>query len=85
MPESASVDIVPPLNQGAIGACTVFGSSGALFNTEAFDANLEGNVFQQPYNPWDVWAKAKERGADDKKGWTIQGALKLEKDLGYMQ
>lgn len=83
MPSAASVDLTPFLNQGRIGACTVFGSDGALFNTIAFDAQKNGNAYQQPCDPWDDWAVAKKRGGDDVKGWIIQGALKLQKDLGH--
>ena len=82
MPAAASVDLVPFLNQGKIGACTVFGSLGALFNTEHYDANIGGYEFKQPVDPWDVWAKAKTRGARDNGGWSVQGAMKLEKDMG---
>lgn len=81
MPASASVDLIAPLNQGWIGACTVFGSLGGLFNTMKFDADRGGYDFVQPVDPWDVWAKAKLRGASDKNGWSVQGAMKLEKDM----
>jgi len=83
LPPSASVDIIPFLNQGAIGACTVFGSSWALFNTEAQDAIVWGYEYKQPYDPWAVWAKAKTLWASDKNWWVTQSALKLEKDLWY--
>lgn len=74
----------PILNQGSIGACTVFGTSGALFETSYKDAESNGVPYNQPYNPWDVWAKAKERGASDTMGWSLQGALQLEHDLGHL-
>lgn len=74
----------PILNQGSIGACTVFGTSGALFETSYKDAEFNGVPYNQPYNPWDVWSKAKERGASDTMGWSLQGALQLEHDLKYL-
>lgn len=62
----------PILNQGNIGACTVFGTSGALFETEYIDAESNGVPYNQPFDPWKRWEQAKERGASDTKGWTIQ-------------
>lgn len=62
----------PILNQGNIGACTVFGSSGALFETSFIDAESNGTPYNQPFDPWKRWEQAKERGASDTKGWTIQ-------------
>lgn len=75
------------LSQGNIGACTVFGSSGALFETAYVDAESNGAPYNQPYDPWTRWDQAKERGASDTKWWTLQGAIQLLKDkkdiVGY--
>lgn len=77
----------PILNQGNIGACTVFGTSGALFETSFIDAESNGAPYNQPFDPWIRWNQAKERGASDTKGWTLQGAIQLladKKDIvGY--
>lgn len=72
----------PILNQGNIGACTVFGTSGALFETSYRDAESNGVPYNQPYDPWTRWDQAKERGASDTKWWSLQGALQLLKDMG---
>lgn len=60
------------LSQGNIGACTVFGTSGALFETSYIDAESNGVQYSQPYDPWKRWEQAKERGASDTQGWSIQ-------------
>ena len=39
--------------------------------------------YTQPYDPWLVWGKAKERGASDTRGWYIQSALQLIKDMNF--
>lgn len=89
LPERVILDQTPPLQQGSIGACTVFGSSGALFETISQNLNANGLKYTQPYDPWTVWAKAKERGASDTLGWSIQGAIQLIKDMklsaGYVR
>ena len=82
LPSKVILDQTPVLNQWAIGACTVFGSSGALFETISQRLTGNGLKYAQPYDPWVVWAEAKKRGASDTLGWTIQGALQLIKDLG---
>ncbi|MFA9263172.1 MAG: hypothetical protein ACEQSB_07605, partial [Undibacterium sp.] len=74
----------PLLNQGSIGACTIFGLSGATFESSYIDAVENGGVYNQPFDPWHFWAKAKERGASDTLGWSLQGALQLAVDLGYI-
>ena len=83
LPSSLILDHTAPLNQGSIWACTVFGSSGALFETIYSDALTNGTVYNQPYDPWKVWDKAKERGASDTLGWSVQWAIQLIHDLGY--
>jgi len=81
IPSRVILDIAPWLNQGSIGACTVFGSSMAY--NETFAQRAKENYYQ-PYNPWDVWDEAKKRGAWDKTGWLFQSALQLLKDLGHI-
>jgi hypothetical protein len=71
----------PILSQGNIGACTVFGTSGALFETAYIDATGNGVPYNQPFDPWNRWDKAKDRGASDKNGWTLQGAIQLLYDM----
>lgn len=83
LPSSIIHDHTPILNQGSIWACTVFGSSSALFETSAIDAISNGTPYNQPYDPWKVWDKAKERGASDTLGWSVQWAIQLIHDLGY--
>ncbi len=83
LPTSIMHDHTPVLNQGKIGACTVFGSSWAFFETSFLDALRSGTQYGQPYDPWKVWDKAKERGASDTRGWTLQGALQLIYDMKY--
>lgn len=80
-PESMHHANTPILNQGSIGACTVFGLSGATFESTYLDAVENGSVYNQPFDPWKVWEKAKERGASDTRGWTLQGALQLAVDM----
>lgn len=83
MPASASVDLIPFLNQWSVPACTIFGHSGALFNTIFKDCLLNGTEYKQPYDPWKAWDQAITRGASTKWGWYVQAALKLIKDMGF--
>lgn len=83
-PESILYANTPILNQGSIGACTIFGLSGATFESTYLDAVENGGVYNQPYDPWWFWWKAKERWASDSNGWSLQGALQLAVDLGII-
>lgn len=83
LPQNVMLDKTAPLNQGSIGACTVFWTSGALFETERGDAENNGAAYNQPFDPWKVWDRAKLRGASDTKGWTLQGAVSLVRDMRY--
>jgi hypothetical protein len=83
LPRNAKVAERPMFSQGAIGACTAFGASGALFATAIRDAERNGTVFNAPYDIWKLWAKAKLRGASDTVGWYIQSMIQLIYDLGY--
>lgn len=89
IPEKMQFANTPILSQGQIGACTVFGLSGATFESTYNDSVENGSVYSQPFDPWDRWAKAKLRGASDKSGWTLQGALSLLTDIkdlvGYVK
>lgn len=78
LPERVILDIAPWLNQGAIGACTVFWSS--MWYNETF-AQVSREKYFQPYDPWIVWAEAKKKGASDTTGWIFQSALQLLKDM----
>jgi len=83
LPSSMIHDHTPVLNQWNIWACTVFWSSGALFETSFLDSMSNGTPYNQPYDPWKVWDKAKERGASDTKWWSIQAAIQLIYDMKY--
>lgn len=87
VPRKVHYKNTPILNQGNIGACTVFGTSGALFEVSFLDADDHGIPYNQPYDPWTRWSQAKERGASDTQGWSLQGAIQLladKKDIvGY--
>ncbi len=85
IPERVILDQTEPLNQGKIWACTVFGSSGALFETLASYIKSIDWDYVQPYDPWNVWDKAKQRWASDTKGWIMQWALQLIKDLKHSE
>lgn len=61
LPARVILDQTPVLNQGNIGACTVFGSSGALFETISQNLVANSLVYSQPYDPWAVWDEAKKR------------------------
>ena len=80
-PESMLHANTPILNQGSIWACTVFGLSGATFESTYLDAVENGSVYNQPFDPWKVWERAKERGATDTGWWSLQGALQLALDM----
>lgn len=81
IPEKVWYKSTPILNQGSIGACTMFGLSGATFESTYLDAFASGVPYNQPFDVWDRWTKAKARGASDTNGWSIQGALQLLRDL----
>lgn len=82
LPRRVIIDITKPLNQWNRGACTVFGNSGAYFETLAQALDTVKIEYSQPYDPWTVWDKAiAEKWASDTKGWTHQGALQFLTDL----
>ena len=67
------------LNQGSIGACTLFGSAGAYFETYA--QAIKPQAYTQPFTLWDIWDVAKSKGAIDTQGWWLQSILQLLVDL----
>lgn len=81
LPEKVQFANTPILSQGNIGACTVFGLSGATFESAYNDEIENGGVYSQPFDPWDRWKKAKTLGASDSQGWSLQGALSLLTDI----
>jgi len=89
IPDKMQFANTPILSQGAIGACTIFGLSGATFESTYNDAVENGDVYSQPFDVWDRWSKAKLRGASDSQGWSLQGALSLLTDIkdivGYVR
>lgn len=84
IPEEKRIQKTPILNQGQIGACTLFGTSGTLFEDMYRDAEAAGVPYNQPYDLWKMWDKAKARGASDTRGWSIQGVLQLLVDNGFI-
>lgn len=81
LPRRVINDQTKPLSQGQRGACTVFGSSGALFETMSQNLVKNGLEYTQPYDPWTVWEEALKKGASDTWGWYIQSALQLILDM----
>ena len=81
IPDKIQFANTPILSQGQIGACTIFGLSGATFESTYNDAVENGGVYNQPFDVWDRWSKAKLRGASDSQGWSLQGALSLLTDI----
>jgi hypothetical protein len=73
IPDVVHYKNTPILSQGAIGACTIFGLSGATFESTYIDEVENGGVYNQPFDPWDRWAKAKLLGASDSQGWSQIG------------
>lgn len=83
LPAEFYLDKAPRLSQGAIGSCTIHGSTNA-FN-EKYAHALPNNVpYAHPYDPWKAWAECKKRGASDSQGFIFQSALQVLKDMGYI-
>lgn len=83
LPAQFMLNKAPQLYQGAIGSCTVHGSTNA-FN-EKYAHSLPSHVmYEHPFDPWKAWEEAKKRGASDKDGWIFQSALQVLKDLNYI-
>ncbi len=78
-PTEVHNNITPFLNQGSVGACTLFGSAGAYFETYA--QAIKPQAYNQPFELWDIWEEAKKRGASDSSGWWLQSMLQLLIDL----
>lgn len=79
LPKRVILDIVPLLNQGSIGACTLFGSAHAYFETYA--QAIKPTHYSQPFELWEIWEIAKTKGATDSGGWYYQAMLQLLTDL----
>lgn len=79
LPKKVILDIVPLLNQGSIGACTLFGSAHAYFETYA--QAIKPTHYEQPFELWEIWNIAKTKGASDSGGWYYQAMLQLLTDL----
>lgn len=84
LPDKVVLDKTPYLNQWSRGACTVFGSSGAWFETLSQIMSSVNEQYTQPFDPWTVWEEALKRGASDTNGWYIQSALQLLTDMGLI-
>lgn len=89
LPDRIILDQTPYLNQWSRGACTVFWSSGAWFETLSQIMTSINEKYTQPFDPWTVWDEALKRWASDANGWYIQSALQLLTDLwligGYVK
>lgn len=83
LPSSVLLKRTPVLNQGRIGACTVFWVTASLFETAAKDAERNWIPFNALYDVWNMWSKAKTRWASDTGWWSLQGAIQLIKDMRY--
>lgn len=82
LPSSFMLDKAPLLNQGQIGACTLFGSLNA-YNEKVKHAHDELSAITEE-QAWAVWNECKRRGASDTRGWIFQSALQVLKDLNYI-
>lgn len=83
LPEEFYLDKAPRLSQGAIGSCTIHGSTNA-FNEKYAHALPNNVLYSHPYDPWKAWEECKKRGASDSQGFIFQSALQVLKDMGYI-
>ena len=82
LPESFTLNKAENLNQGQIGACTLFGSLNA-YNEKVKNAHDELSAITEQ-QAWAGWDECKKRGASDTKGFIFQSALQVLKDLNYI-
>lgn len=82
LPESFTLNKAQNLNQGQIGACTLFGSLNA-YNEKVKNAHDELSAITEQ-QAWAGWDECKKRGASDTKGFIFQSALQVLKDLNYI-
>jgi len=65
-------------------ACTWYSARHCVNEGNAIEAEANAvDIFGQA-NPKDEWGTAIKRGAIKNKGWSLQGASKMAKDLGYI-
>jgi len=75
-------------NQGAIHtpstayACTCYWATHCVNEGNALEAIEHWVTLEKEVNPTVIWWQALLRWADVKKGWSLQGAIKLMMDLG---
>lgn len=65
-------------------ACTVYGWIHSINETNALEGE-EHSILIPELNPLPNWVTALTRGAVLNKGWTMQDALKMFKDLWYIK
>jgi hypothetical protein len=65
-------------------ACTWYSARHCVNEGNAIEAeNARVDIFGQD-NPKNEWKTAIKRGAVANKGWSLQGAVKMAMDLGYI-
>ena len=81
IPEQIIHANTPILDQGRVGACSVFGITKAVNEWDFYDSKTILDAMK-------IWNDAVAKGivpAGWREGWSMWGALKLMKDLGYIQ
>ncbi|RAL57330.1 hypothetical protein BSK20_03580 [SR1 bacterium human oral taxon HOT-345] len=81
LPEKIVYNNTPILDQGSEGACSVFGITKAENEADWFDSKTILDAMK-------IRKEAIAKGIipdGGKNGWSMSGALKLMKDLGYIQ
>lgn len=81
LPEKIVYNNTPILDQGSEGACSVFGITKAENEADWFDSKTQLDAMK-------IRKEAIANGIipdGGRNGWSMSGALKLMKDLGYIQ
>jgi hypothetical protein len=65
LPPKVYLNNTPILNQGSIGACTIFGASKAIKETVFINEQDNNGAYSNTIDEWAVWAVAKTKGASD--------------------
>ena len=81
LPEKIVYNNTPILDQGSEWACSVFGITKAENEADWFDSKTQLDAMK-------IWKEAIKNWIipdGGKNGWSMSGALKLMKDLGYIQ
>lgn len=78
-------------NQGAVNmpstiyACTCYSATHCVNELNAIEAERYGTTLKKEVDPVVIWTQALQRGANVKKWWSLQGAVKLMMDLWCIQ